>query len=81
MFDALLNALFGCTHDRTTFPLTPSRGRSGSPRTQRLGTYVACLDCGREFRYNWSEMRIGEPVHARACTTTAAAESFSPANQ
>jgi hypothetical protein len=80
MFDALLNALFGCTHDRITFPLTPGRGRSASPRTQRLGTYVACLDCGREFQYNWSEMRIGEPVQARACTT-AAAESFLPANQ
>jgi len=80
MFDALLNALFGCTHDLITFPLTPGRGRSASPRTQRLGTYVACLECGREFRYNWNEMRIGEPVHARACTT-AAAESFSPANQ
>jgi hypothetical protein len=36
----------------------------------RNGTYVACLDCGKEFDYNWKEMRIGSPVdkvalHAR----------------
>ena len=24
------------------------------------GAYVACLDCGREFRYDWAEMRIGD---------------------
>ena len=22
------------------------------------GTYVVCLDCGREFPYDWSEMKI-----------------------
>ena len=21
-------------------------------------TYVVCLECGKEFPYNWSEMRI-----------------------
>jgi hypothetical protein len=28
----------------------------------RNGTYVVCLDCGKEFDYNWKDMRIGEPV-------------------
>ena len=28
----------------------------------RNGTYVVCLDCGKEFDYNWKEMRIGSPV-------------------
>jgi hypothetical protein len=23
-----------------------------------MGTYVACLDCGKEFRYDWQQMRI-----------------------
>jgi hypothetical protein len=40
--------------------------------------YVVCLDCGREFRYNWAEMRIGEPVSTR--TRAAAAESYSTVN-
>jgi RNase P subunit RPR2 len=47
---ALLNFLFGCSHQRVTWP----QGRAGQ-------TYVACLDCGREFRYDWLAMRIGEP--------------------
>lgn len=27
----------------------------------RSGTYIVCLDCGKEFDYNWKEMRIGGP--------------------
>ena len=37
--------------------------------------YVVCLDCGKEFQYDWNEMRVGEPVHARPYR--AAAESYS----
>jgi hypothetical protein len=28
----------------------------------RSATYIVCLDCGKEFDYNWKEMRIGDPV-------------------
>lgn len=42
----LLWWLFGCSHRRTTFPLTKKR------------TYVVCLECGREFQYDWQKMRI-----------------------
>ena len=28
----------------------------------RVGAYVTCLDCGKEFAYNWNEMRLEEPV-------------------
>ena len=59
MLESILNALFGCSHRRTTFPLTPAR-KNGASRT-----YVVCLDCGKEFAYNWADMRIGEPVPAR----------------
>jgi hypothetical protein len=79
MLDALLNALFGCTHNRTTFPLTPGRNLKSAGGIHRHGTYVVCLDCGQEFGYDWTEMRIGEPVRTRTYTT--AAESFFPANQ
>ena len=53
MLQSLFNSLFGCSHQRTTFPLTP--GRTASHK----GTYVVCLDCGKEFAYNWDEMRVG----------------------
>jgi len=54
MLQSLLNSLFGCSHQRTTFPQTPARKTAN-----HNGTYVVCLDCGKEFAYNWDEMRVG----------------------
>jgi len=59
MLNSILEILFGCAHRTTTFPLTPKRKRD---------TYVVCLDCGREFGYDWNEMRIGQPVSAPHAT-------------
>jgi hypothetical protein len=60
----LLDFFFRCPHRRTTFPLTPARKATASG--QRHGTYIVCLDCGREFAYNWQEMRVEEPVRRSA---------------
>jgi len=63
MLNSLLNLMFGCAHRRTTFPLTPARKTSGwQSNATRHDTYVVCLDCGKEFGYNWAEMRVGDPV-------------------
>lgn len=64
MLQSLLNSIFGCSHQRTTFPLTPGRKSAGfqAPGAARNGTYVVCLDCGKEFAYNWEQMRVGQPV-------------------
>lgn len=75
MLASLLNWLFGCSHRRVTFPLTPSRKMASA--SNRHGMYVVCLDCGQEFRYDWKAMSIGEPVTARM---PAATTSLSPAN-
>lgn len=56
----LIESIFGCAHHRTTFPITPSRNTK-RPEGARRGTYIVCLDCGKEFDYNWKEMRIGGP--------------------
>jgi hypothetical protein len=32
--------------------------------------YVTCLDCGREFAYDWKAMRVGQPVIARVAAVT-----------
>lgn len=66
---SFLSLFFGCSHSRTTFPLTPSRraavaGSSYAGQPKRNNTYVVCLDCGKEFDYNWKEMRVGSPVEA-----------------
>jgi hypothetical protein len=61
MFQSVLNAMFRCSHRRTTFPLTSGRGVAR--------TYIACLDCGKEFAYDWAAMRVGEPVSQRLPVT------------
>ena len=60
MLQSLLNAMFGCSHRRTTFPQTTGRNKNA--------TYVVCLDCGKEFAYNWSEMRLGQQVTGQPMT-------------
>ena len=67
MLRFVLNFLFGCSHQRTTFPLTPVRRSSGHPipHSARFGTYVVCLDCGKELTYDWDEMRVSGPVAPR----------------
>jgi hypothetical protein len=65
MFNALRH-LFGCTHRKTTFPITPHHKLASSmAETASNSTYVVCLDCGKEFRYDWQEMRLGDPILAR----------------
>jgi hypothetical protein len=58
MVAKLIDALFGCHHSRYSFPVT-LRGSAPRPQAAALtGTYVACLDCGREFPYDWQEMKV-----------------------
>jgi hypothetical protein len=64
MLQSILNTLFGCSHSRTTFPLTPGRNTT-APGATRSGTYVVCLDCGKEFAYDWAGMRVGNQVVRR----------------
>jgi hypothetical protein len=54
--------LFRCRHRRTTFPLTPARKTGGGPAQ----TYVVCLDCGKQFTYDWKSMERGERVDLSA---------------
>lgn len=58
----LLDVMFGCSHKHTTFPLTPARQNSMMPGAVRKGTYVVCLDCGKEFSYNWRDMTLGQQL-------------------
>ena len=57
MFSRILDVLFGCTHSHTSFPITIKKG-ARSRAAFPTGTYVVCLDCGREMPYEWKQMRI-----------------------
>jgi hypothetical protein len=58
LIEKVMDFLFGCRHSNYSFPVT-IRGRARRPQAAVLtGTYVACLDCGREFPYDWQDMRV-----------------------
>lgn len=58
MVAKLIDLVFGCRHPRYSFPVT-IRGVGRRPQAAALtGTYVACLDCGKEFPYDWREMKV-----------------------
>ena len=55
----LAERLYGCAHRRTTFPITLRVGVSVDGRqSAQSETYIACLECGRHFAYDWTAMRI-----------------------
>ena len=66
----IIDALFGCWHKRTSFPITNKRGQRRSAAAAQTGTYVVCLDCGKEFAYDWQEMRVRNPREAETYTRT-----------
>jgi hypothetical protein len=67
----IFDALFGCWHKNMSFPLSakPLNAKYGQRRSQaatQTGTYVVCLDCGREFAYDWKTMRVVSAGRAEA---------------
>jgi len=70
MIAKLVDAFFGCWHNRYSFPITirPGYRRSSRPSAAGAltGMYVVCLDCGKELPYDWHQMKvIGSPSQAR----------------
>jgi hypothetical protein len=75
MFSHIIDALFGCTHRRYTFPITAKKGQHRSEAASVTGTYVVCLDCGREFPYDWRQMKVVSLSHSSA-SVAEPAESY-----
>src|SRR5712692_1673099 len=55
---SIFDRLFRCSHRRTTFPMTPV-DKTGATTG---GAYVVCLECGKQFSYDWEQMRIENRV-------------------
>jgi predicted transcriptional regulator len=58
MFARMLEGLFGCWHNHLSFPMSAKPGVRRNAAASVTGTYVVCLDCGKEFAYDWREMKI-----------------------
>ena len=55
---SLYDLVFGCSHKRLTFPITVRGKLRRSEAASVTGTYVVCLECGKEFPYDWHEMKM-----------------------
>jgi len=74
MFGKLIESVFGCRHGRYSFPITVRHSsiQTEVPAAAHTGTYVACLECGKELPYDWRQMKVltrfseNAPVHALA---------------
>jgi hypothetical protein len=62
MMSRIVDALFGCWHSHYSFPITVRAGLRRSKAASVTGTYVVCLDCGKELPYDWREMKIVDSV-------------------
>jgi hypothetical protein len=58
MLARIMDALFGCHHSHYSFPITVRSGSRRNRAASLTGTYVVCLDCGREFAYDWKQMKV-----------------------
>ena len=77
--DSLFDLLFACRHRRTTFPLTPARKKGAGGQSEKPGdTYVVCLECGKQFIYDWENMRLGKGVDISDGTTAEATAATPP---
>ena len=75
----LLFALtLGCRHRHKSFPFTPVQRRAPSG-IDRTGTYVVCLDCGKTFDYDWSQMRMAKSTNAPPIRGSASVQPRMPA--
>ena len=72
MFIGFMDLLFGCTHRRYTFPMTAKPGHARPDVASVTGTWVSCLDCGKEFAYDWQQMKVVSAQPARAMVAKAA---------
>jgi hypothetical protein len=75
MFTGLMDLLFGCTHARYTFPMTAKPGQPRPEVASVTGTWIVCLDCGKEFAYDWKQMRVVSAPPEHAVAANAAAKS------
>jgi hypothetical protein len=76
MLSRVFDAMFGCWHSHYSFPITVRAASRRSGVAVRTGTYVVCLDCGKELAYDWQAMKIVESQRkesARSLVTKEAA--------
>lgn len=76
MLQNIVEYLFGCGHKNYSFPIT-AKGRKRNPvaAADITGTYVVCLECGKEFPYDWREMKVVTMPKKKAAAASAISDT------
>jgi len=72
----LFDMLFGCWHKNYSFPITARGAKRRTAAASVTGTYVVCLECGKEFPYDWQEMKVVSATPKSHRIRTETVESF-----
>jgi hypothetical protein len=73
MIAKVFDAVFGCWHSQYSFPITVSGASRRSLPGAVSGTYVVCLECGKELPYDWQRMKVvSRPGKVNSRVTTLA---------
>jgi hypothetical protein len=65
LFEFAWSRIFACRHKRCTPLITCRKGQPPSKVAAITGTYFTCLSCGKEFAYDWANMRVIDPEPSR----------------
>lgn len=77
LFQMAWSKVFSCRHKKCTPLITCRKGQPRSKVASITGTYFVCLGCGKEFAYDWENMRIIDPEPSRMkILTEKAAEMY-----
>ena len=76
MFRRLMEGFFGCSHANYSFPRSKRPGERRAGAAALTGTYVVCLDCGKEFAYDWHEMKVVQPAQKPASALAEPTRSY-----
>jgi len=76
MFRKLMEGFFGCSHSNYSFPRSKRPGERRTGAAALTGMYVVCLDCGKEFAYDWREMKVVQPNHKPASALAEPTRSY-----
>jgi len=65
LFQLAWSKVFTCRHRKRTPLITCRKGQQRSKVMAMTGTYFVCLGCGKEFAYDWDNMRVIDPEPSR----------------
>ena len=72
LFQLAWSKIFSCRHKKCTPLITCRPGTQRSGIALITGTYFICLKCGKEFAYDWENMKVIDPSRTKVIAEKAA---------